>query len=126
MQGKAEEPLARVAVMASHYGLDEPLIVESASHARAFLATSAAANASPISPTNAVTAAQAFVDRHATAGRFLRAQFLCCNKILQIQSKGRNHKLSTDVSPMRRGQLVGWPRAMRVGRNRHSSTVLIF
>ena len=68
-QGKAEEPLARVAVPASHYGLDEPLIVESASHARAFLATSAAADASPISPTNAVTAAQAFVDDLFRRGR---------------------------------------------------------
>ena len=62
MRGNAAEPLARVAVMGSHYGLDRPLIVELASQARAFLATSAAPNASQVNPGNAVTTAQAFCD----------------------------------------------------------------
>ena len=70
MQGyAAEEPLARVAVTSSHYGLDRPLIVESASQARAFLATSAAADASQVNPVNAVTAAQGFVDDLFRRGR---------------------------------------------------------
>jgi len=55
------EPLAPVAIPSTHYGLDKPLVVDTASHARSFLATSAAIDASPITPANAVTAAQAFV-----------------------------------------------------------------
>jgi hypothetical protein len=69
MTARAAEPLARVAVTATHYGLDRPLIVESASQARAFLATSAAPNASQIRPANAVTSAQAFVDDLFRRGR---------------------------------------------------------
>jgi hypothetical protein len=61
-QDWSAEPLAKVAIPASHYGLDQPLIVETASHARTFLATSAAPDASPIQPVNAISVAQAFVD----------------------------------------------------------------
>jgi hypothetical protein len=63
------EPLAKVAIPASHYGLDQPLVVETASHARTFLATSAAPDASQIHPANAVSAAQAFVDDLFNRGR---------------------------------------------------------
>jgi hypothetical protein len=63
------DPLARVAITATHYGLDRPLIVETASHSRSFLATSAAPDASQINPVNAVTAAQAFVDDLFRRGR---------------------------------------------------------
>jgi hypothetical protein len=63
------EPLAKVAIPASHYGLDQPLIVETASHARTFLATSAAPDASSIQPVNAVSAAQGFVDDLFNRGR---------------------------------------------------------
>lgn len=62
-------PLAPVAIPASHYGLDQPLIVETASHARTFLATSAAPDASQVTPANAVSAAQSFVDDLFNRGR---------------------------------------------------------
>ncbi len=62
-------PLAQVAIPATHYGLDQPLVVDTASHARTFLATSAALDASQIQPVNAVSAAQAFVDDLFSRGR---------------------------------------------------------
>lgn len=65
----AAESLVRVAMPASHYGLDQPLVVETASNARSFLATSAALDASQIQPANAVSAAQAFVDDLFNRGR---------------------------------------------------------
>ena len=68
-QDWSAEPLAKVAIPASHYGLNQPLIVETASQARTFLATSAALDASPIQPVNAVSAAQAFVDDLFNRGR---------------------------------------------------------
>lgn len=68
-QDNSAEPLAKVAIPAAHYGLDQPLVVETASHARTFLATSAALDASPIEPSNAVSAAQAFVDDLFNRGR---------------------------------------------------------
>jgi hypothetical protein len=61
--------LARAALPAAQYGLDMPLIVETPSHPRAFLATAAAADATPIEPANAVTAARAFVDDLFRRGR---------------------------------------------------------
>jgi hypothetical protein len=61
--------LARAALPAAQYGLDRPLLVETPSHARAFLATAAAADATPIEPANAVTAARAFVDDLFRRGR---------------------------------------------------------
>jgi hypothetical protein len=63
------EPLASVAIPASHYGLDQPLVIETASQARTFLATSAAPDASQIQPANAVSAGQAFVDDLFNRGR---------------------------------------------------------
>jgi hypothetical protein len=68
-QDPVAEPLTRVAVPASHYGLDQPLIVETPSHARSFLAASAALDASSIHPANAVSAAQSFVDDLFNRGR---------------------------------------------------------
>jgi hypothetical protein len=68
-QDWSAQPLAKVAIPASHYGLDQPLIVETASQARPFLATSAAPDASQIDPVNAVIAAQAFVDDLFSRGR---------------------------------------------------------
>jgi hypothetical protein len=68
-QDWSAQPLAKVAIPASHYGLDQPLIVETASQARPFLATSAAPDASQIDPVNAVSAAQAFVDDLFSRGR---------------------------------------------------------
>jgi hypothetical protein len=65
----AAEPLAQVAIPSAHYGLDQPLVVETPSHARVFLATSAAPDASPVTPANAVSAAQSFVDDLFNRGR---------------------------------------------------------
>ena len=50
------------ALSAQHYGLDRPLIVEAASHARRFVATAAAGDAKPIDPVSSATAARSFVD----------------------------------------------------------------
>jgi hypothetical protein len=55
-------PLDTVALPAHHYGLDQPLLVESPSHPRHFYAASAAPDASSIEPPSAITAARAFVD----------------------------------------------------------------
>lgn len=100
MQGDAEGPLARVALTASHYGLDQPLIVESASQARAFLATSAAADASQISPTNAVTAAQAFVDDLFRRGRVDYAGVGRSDARIEHGRRLRSHRL------IRRGKAI--------------------
>src|SRR6516164_3133513 len=59
---KDAEPLAEIALGSRHYGLDRPLLVKAASHARPFAATAAAADASPIDPASAATAAKGFVD----------------------------------------------------------------
>ena len=59
---KEDEPLAEIALVSRHYGLDRPLLVQAASHARPFLALASAADASPIEPASAATAAQGFVD----------------------------------------------------------------
>jgi hypothetical protein len=56
------EPLAEIALSSRHYGLDRPLLVQAASHPRPFAAMAAAADASPIDPASAATAAQGFVD----------------------------------------------------------------
>ena len=56
------EPLVSITLSAQQYGLDRPLVVEAASHARRFVATAAAGDASPIEPVSSVTAARSFVD----------------------------------------------------------------
>src|SRR5262249_13241253 len=64
-----DQPLAQVALEATHYGLGKPLVVETASHARAFLATSAETDATPVEPANAVSTARAFLDDLFAGGR---------------------------------------------------------
>ena len=59
---KDAEPLAEIALASRHYGLERPLLVKAASHARPFAATAAAPDASPIDPASAATAAKGFVD----------------------------------------------------------------
>ena len=59
---KEDEPLAEIALTSRHYGLDRPLLVQAASQPRPFAAMAAAADASPIEPASAATAAQGFVD----------------------------------------------------------------
>jgi hypothetical protein len=63
------ESLDTVAIPAAHYGLDEPLLVETPSHPRQFLAASAAPNASSLDPASSITAARAFVDDLFRRGR---------------------------------------------------------
>jgi hypothetical protein len=63
------EQLAPTALTAFQYGLDKPLRVYTPSQSRTFLATSAAADASPIEPASAVTAARAFLDDLFRQGR---------------------------------------------------------
>ena len=65
----ATGPLDTVALPASHYGLDQPLLVESPSHPRQFYAVSAAADASSVDPASSITAARAFVDDMFRRGR---------------------------------------------------------
>jgi hypothetical protein len=64
-----EQPLARVALPSAHYGLDKPLVVETASQPRSLLATGAEPDATPIEPTNAVSSAKAYLDDLFTGGR---------------------------------------------------------
>jgi hypothetical protein len=61
--------LDTVALPAEHYGLDQPLLVESPSHPRHFYAVSAAADASSVDPASSITAARAFVDDLFRRGR---------------------------------------------------------
>jgi hypothetical protein len=63
------EALDTVALPAAHYGLDQPLLVETPSHPRQFFAASAAADASSIDPASSVTAARGFVDDLFRRGR---------------------------------------------------------
>jgi hypothetical protein len=67
--GAKSEPLARIALPTAHYGLDRPLLVDTPSQPRPFLAMSAAGDASPIEPASAANAAQAFVDDLFRGGR---------------------------------------------------------
>jgi hypothetical protein len=63
------EALDTVALPAAHYGLEQPLLVESPSHPRQLYAVSAAADASSIDPASSITAARAFVDDLFRRGR---------------------------------------------------------
>jgi len=92
-QDFSAQPLARVAVPATHYGLDQPLIVETASHARAFLATSAAPDASQVNPANAVSAAQSFVDDLFNRGRVDYAGVGTLEAKIEHGRRVRSHRL---------------------------------
>jgi hypothetical protein len=87
-------PLARVAIPAFHYGLDQPLVVDTPSHARSFLATSAALDASEIEPTNAVSAARAFVDDLFNRGRVEYAGIGRPEAHIEHGRRLRTHRLS--------------------------------
>ena len=63
------DALDTVALPAAHYGLDQPLLVESPSHPRRLYAVSAAADASSVDPASSITAARAFVDDLFRRGR---------------------------------------------------------
>jgi hypothetical protein len=63
------DALDTVALPAAHYGLDQPLLVETPSHPRQLFAASAAADASSLDPASSITAARAFVDDLFRRGR---------------------------------------------------------
>jgi hypothetical protein len=66
----AVEPLDTIALSASDYGLDRPLLVEAASNSRKFLARAAATEGNgSLDPTSSSTAARAFVDDLFSRGR---------------------------------------------------------
>jgi hypothetical protein len=62
-------PLDRVALPATHYGLNQPVIVATPSHPRRILATAAATDLTPAEPASAVTAATQFLDDLFARGR---------------------------------------------------------
>lgn len=98
---KDMEPLARAALSASQYGLDKPLLVETASHARPFLATAAAGDASPIEPASAMTAARAFVDDLFRRGRVDYAKVGRPEARLEHGRGLRSHRLVEEASGIR-------------------------
>jgi hypothetical protein len=63
------DALDTVALPAAHYGLDQPLLVETPSQPRQYFAASAAADASSVDPASSITAARAFVDDLFRRGR---------------------------------------------------------
>src|SRR5215471_16002451 len=95
------EPLAVAALTASHYGLDKPLLVETPSHPRSFVATSAAPDASPIEPDSAVTAARAFVDDLFRQGRVDYNKVGRPEMRLEQRRRLRTHRLVEESSVVR-------------------------
>jgi hypothetical protein len=93
--------LARAALPAVQYGLDMPLLVETPSHARAFLATAAAADATPIEPANAVTAARAFVDDLFRRGRVDYGKVGRPEARLEHGRRLRSHRLVEEAAGIR-------------------------
>jgi hypothetical protein len=69
-RAQAEEPLVSVAISAGEYGLELPLLVDAASHARQYTATAAATVGNGfLEPASSSTAARAFVDDLFSRGR---------------------------------------------------------
>ncbi len=62
-------PLDKVALPAAHYGLSEPLVVETPSHPRVYATFAATVNARSTEPPSSVAAATAFVDALFAQGR---------------------------------------------------------
>jgi len=100
------EPLAVAALTASHYGLDKPLLVETPSHPRSFVATSAAPDASPIEPDSAVTAARAFVDDLFRQGRVDYNQVGRPEARLEQGRRLRTHRLVEESGAIRLERLL--------------------
>jgi len=102
----ASEPLDSVALTASQYGLDKPLLVQTPSQSRAFLATSAAPDASPIEPDSAVTAARAFVDDLFRQGRVDYNKVGRPEMRLEQRRRLRTHRLVEESSVVRLERLL--------------------
>jgi hypothetical protein len=95
------EPLARTMLSASQYGLDKPLIVETASQSRQFLAMAAAADAGPIEPLNAVSAARSFVDDLFRRGRVDYADVGRPEARIEHGRRLRSHQLVEEADGIR-------------------------
>jgi hypothetical protein len=67
---RLNEPLADFVISASEYGIDQPLVVQAASHARQFVAKAAATQTNgSLEPSSSSTSARAFVDDLFSRGR---------------------------------------------------------
>ena len=67
---RLNEPLADFVISASEYGIDQPLVVQAASHARQFVAKAAATQTNgSLEPSSSSTSARAFVDDVFSRGR---------------------------------------------------------
>jgi hypothetical protein len=95
------EPLARTMLSASQYGLNKPLIVETASQSRQFLAMAAAADAGPIEPLNAVSAARSFVDDLFRRGRVDYADVGRPEARIEHGRRLRSHQLVEEADGIR-------------------------
>jgi hypothetical protein len=95
------QPLARLALPATHYGLDRPLLVETASQPRPFLAMAAAGDASPIEPASAPNAARAFVDDLFRGGRVDYADMGNPDAKMVHGRRLRSHRLVTEAKSFR-------------------------
>jgi hypothetical protein len=88
-----DQPLARVALPSAHYGLDKPIVVETASHPRSFLATPANTDASPIEVPNAASSAKSYLDDLFTAGRVDYAGVGRPESRIEHGRRARTHRL---------------------------------
>lgn len=98
----APEALATVALPASDYGLDEPLLVETASQPGRFAVTAAAVQGNgPLTPANALTAAHGFVEDLFGRGRVDYAGFGRPESRLEHGRRLRSHKLVAEDGALR-------------------------
>jgi hypothetical protein len=95
------EALASMALPGERYGLDQPLLVETPSHSRQFVATAAAADANSLDPASAVTAARAFVDDLFRRGRVDYAGIGRPEARLEHGRRLRSHRLVAEGNAVR-------------------------
>jgi hypothetical protein len=95
------EPLDRVALPSAHYGLDQPLLVETPSHPRTFVATASAPDASQIQPASAVYAAQGYVDDLFRSGRVNYGEVGRPEARLEHGRRLRSHRLVREAAGVR-------------------------
>ena len=93
--------LGLVLVSASAYGIEKSLALESPSHHRAYAATSAAPDATPIEPSSALTAAKSFADDIFRRGRVDYAGHAGDTALLHIGNRFTTHKLVADDGAVR-------------------------
>ena len=98
--------LDTVALPAAHYGLDQPLLVETPSHPRQFFAASAAADASSVDPASSITAARAFVDDLFRRGRVDYKGIGRPEARLEHGHRLRTHELVSEAGAVRLRRLL--------------------